>query len=133
MRWRQQSGEARVFVDTSAATAMLSRMARDRWTFVTTNFVAAEAHALILRRLGRRVATLFLTELDENPSTEIVRVSEDDEQRARAIIRQYADKDFSLTDALSFAVMERRRIPAAFTFDNDFAQFGLRVLQPDGG
>ncbi len=40
----------------------------------------------------------------------IIRVSEADEQRAHEIIYQYDDKDFSLTDATSFAVMERLHI-----------------------
>ena len=47
-----------------------------------------------------------------------------DERRAREIVFGYADKDFSLTDATSFAVMERLRIPQAFTLDRNFAQFG---------
>jgi len=34
----------------------------------------------------------------------------------------------SLTDAASFAVMERLRLPAAFTFDRHFAQYGFTVL-----
>ncbi len=41
---------------------------------------------------------------------------------------QYDDKDFSLTDATSFAVMERIRVPYAFTFDRHFAQYGFTVL-----
>jgi len=78
------------------------------------------------------MASQILARIDAGTAT-IVRVTDEDEQRARAIIRQYADKDFSLTDTLSFAVMERLHIPAAFTFDSDFAQFGLQVLQPDDG
>jgi uncharacterized protein len=51
-----------------------------------------------------------------------------DVERAKAIIYQYDDRDFSLTDATSFAVMERLRIPTAFTFDRHFAQYGFTVL-----
>lgn len=94
----------------------------------TTNFIVAELHALVLARRGRELASYVLSILDRAPATTIIRVTEDDEREARAIIRRYADKDFSLTDALSFAVMQRLRIPAAFTFDDDFRQFGVTVL-----
>ena len=58
----------------------------------------------------------------------IVRVEPEDEVRAREIIRRYDDKDFSLTDATSFAVMDRLGITTAFTFDRNFVQYGLDVL-----
>ena len=60
-----------------------------------------------------------------------MRVSRRNEDRAWAIIEQFDDKDFTLADATSFAVMERLRIGAAFTFDSDFAQYGLLVLTPE--
>lgn len=57
-----------------------------------------------------------------------VHVSAADERRARSIIAQYDDKDFSLVDATSFAVMERLHIPTAFALDRNFTQYGFRVL-----
>jgi predicted nucleic acid-binding protein len=131
----------RVFIDSSAYYALVDERERDALTArqivrelariraatFTTNFVAAETHALILRRRGHHAALRFLDNVDRGATT-IVRVTEHDEREARAIIHRYADKDFSLTDALSFAVMQRLRIPAAFTFDDDFRQFGVAVL-----
>jgi len=73
------------------------------------------------------MATRFLRDMEHSPTT-IVWVTPRDVQRARAIIYQYDDKDFSLTDATSFAVIERLRIPTAFSFDRHFAQYGLTVL-----
>jgi uncharacterized protein len=64
----------------------------------------------------------------EHSPTTLVWVMPADVQRAKAIIYQYDDKDFSLTDATSFAVMERLHVPAAFTFDRHFAQYGFTVL-----
>ncbi|MGI8476485.1 MAG: type II toxin-antitoxin system VapC family toxin [Thermomicrobiales bacterium] len=106
--------------------AAATRLTVDRRRFFTTNFVIAETHALVLNRIGREVAARVLAELDHGPAT-IVRISIRDERRARAIFARYADKDFSLTDALSFAVMERLRIGTALTLDHHFAQYGLKV------
>jgi uncharacterized protein len=61
-------------------------------------------------------------------NTLIIRVSEADERRAREILVRYDDKEFSLTDATSFAVRERLDITQAFTFDHHFVQFGFRAL-----
>jgi uncharacterized protein len=65
--------------------------------------------------------------MEQSPTT-LVWVTPADVQRAKAIIYQYEDKDFSLTDATSFAVMERLDIPLAFTFDRHFAQYGFTML-----
>jgi uncharacterized protein len=137
----------RVFVDTGAFFALYDtsqvdhrsavliqrRLGRERWQLITTNLVVAETHALALRRLGRSQAARLLNEIDDSATVGgliYVRVQSEDEARARQIIRQYDDKDFSLTDATSFAVVERLRIPYAFTFDRNFTQFGLDVLSP---
>ncbi len=53
-----------------------------------------------------------------------------DEAFARAIIYRYTDKTFSLTDAISFAVMERLGIATPFTFDSDFRQYGFMPATP---
>ena len=71
----------------------------------------SELHALLLTRLDRRVAARVLEEVDASNLTTVVRVATRDERRARQIVFGYTDKDFSLTDATSFAVMERLRIP----------------------
>ena len=111
------------------AYTIWTRLTEERWSTVTTNFVVAETHALFLARLGQPHATAFLRGIGEG-STVIARVSARDEERARSIIFQYDDKDFSYTDATSFAVMERLRIGQAFTFDRHFAQYGFAVLAP---
>jgi len=116
-------------INHAAAEAIRVRLARERWRLFTTNFVVAETHALFLRRLGRYHSALFLSELDRS-STVIERVSVDDETQARAILARYDDHNFSYTDATSFAVMDRLEIRAAFTFDGNFAEYGVNVLAP---
>lgn len=95
----------------------------------TTNAIVFEAHALVLTHVSRDAGRTFLKNLDSG-STTIIRVRKSDEDRARDIIFRYTDKDFSYTDALSFAVMERLGIRYTFTFDSDFAQYGFTALTP---
>ncbi|MCC7107296.1 MAG: PIN domain-containing protein, partial [Chloroflexi bacterium] len=72
----------------------------------------------------------FLSEI-ERGNTTVIRVRASDEERAKQILYRFADKDFSFNDAISFVVMERLGIGAAFTFDRDFAQYGLPILRVD--
>ncbi len=134
-------GIRRVFIDTSAyyaladpgdtqhhaASAIIDHLATHPSALFTTNFILAETHALLLTRRGRAAALRALKEIDASVTT-VVRVSTSDERRAREVLTKYHDKDFSLTDATSFSVMERLSIPYAFTFDRNFTQYGLAVL-----
>ena len=143
MTGRPPSGVRRIFVDTSAlyaladprdgnhaaASAIITRVPDEPSQLFTTNFIVAEMHALILTRRGRYRALQALEELYRS-STTIVRVSAEDERQAIEILTRYQDKEVSFTDATSFVVMERLRIPLAFTFDHNFAQYGLMVLMP---
>jgi uncharacterized protein len=136
------TAQRRVLVDSSAflalrdaddehhreAVLILSQLARARYRLYTTNVMLIEAHALILSVLGTDPANQFLRDIDQG-STIVVRVRQRDEEQAKQILFRYADKEFSFNDAISFVVMERVGISTAFTFDRDFAQYGLTVLR----
>jgi predicted nucleic acid-binding protein len=113
------------------AVAVIAQLAAEHCHLFTTNFIVAETHSLLLNRLGRDLAALVLQRIDQSTTT-IVRISATDERRARDIISGHRDKDYTLTDATSFAVMERLRIGDAFTFDRHFAQYGYALLGPEG-
>jgi len=137
--WPDRRG---VFVDTSAffaladandanhaaAQAIRLRLMDARYQPFTTNFVVAETHGLVLARRNRYEAIQALREIEDG-ETIIVRVAARDEHRARQILAAYDDHDFSLTDATSFAVMERLHIAHAFTFDRHFSEVGFHVLE----
>lgn len=123
-----------VFVDTGAfyaalnrrdqnhneATALFRRAVEEKWILITSNFVVAETHALILTRLGRELAVAWLRSVPAN----VIRVSRVDEEKAKRIIFGYRDKEFSYCDATSFALIGRFRIRNAMAFDSHFEQFG---------
>lgn len=141
MTFPTRGSESWVFVDTGpyfalsfvgdgnhrAARASYQRLVDERRQLITTNFILAETHALLLNRLNREIALRVLESIDRS-STRIVRVTSSDEATAREVLRRYRDKDFSLTDATSFAVMERLGIRTAFAFDRHFAQYGFTPL-----
>ena len=52
-----------------------------------------------------------------------------EEQHAREILARHTEKDWTLCDAISFAVLDARRVTRAFTFDHHFRQYGrIQVL-----
>lgn len=128
----------RVFVDSSAyfaandprdsnhtaAATTLRRLRQERAEMYTTNYVVAETHTLLLTRRNRDVAIQVLDRILAS-DTRIIRATEGDERRAREIVRQYTDKDYSLIDAISFAVMQRLHLRLVWTYDHHFAQFGF--------
>jgi predicted nucleic acid-binding protein len=78
-----------------------------------------ETHALLLRKLGRALAREWLL----TGGLPVIRALPEEEDRAREIIARHSDKDWSLCDAISFAVLDVRGIRRAFTFDRPFLQY----------
>jgi predicted nucleic acid-binding protein len=84
-----------------------------------TNYIEAEAHALLLRKLGRTLAREWLL----TGGLPVIRALPEEENRAREIIAKHSDKNWSFCDAISFAVLDVREVRRAFTFDHHFLQY----------
>lgn len=109
--------------------ATLEDLVRAGPRLLTTNFVFDETYTLILTRLGRERAVAWGQSFREGRLVQLLRVGEDHEARAWEIVLSFEDKEFSYTDATSFAVCESLGIQEAFSLDRHFRQFGaLRVL-----
>ncbi len=106
--------------DHRRAVTVARRIAVERRPCFLTNYVEVEAHALLLRKLGRALAREWLL----THGLSVVRVTVAEEERAKELVSSHADKEWSLCDAISFAVIEQRRVPLAFSFDHHFRQFG---------
>ena len=131
-----------LFVDTSAWYPLANRRHPDHQAFadslharvrqgvriVTTNLVVAEAHALLLRRVGRSAALAFLQLVRQSPN-HIEYITP--EREAAAIgnwIERLSDQPFSLADAASFVVMTELGIQEALTLDHHFMVAGFVTL-----
>jgi predicted nucleic acid-binding protein len=111
--------------DHGRAVGVARQIADERRPVFITNYIEAEAHALLLRKLGRTVARQWLLA----GGLPVVAVTPKEEQRAKDILARHGDKDWTLCDAISFAVLETRRLSRAFTFDHHFRQYGrIQVL-----
>ena len=106
--------------DHERAVATVRQIASERLPSFITNYIEVEAHALLLRKLGRALAREWLF----TGGLPVIRALVEEEDRAREIIARHSDKDWSLCDAISFAVLDARRIRRAFTFDHHFPQYG---------
>ena len=107
------------------AVATARQIAAERRPSFITNYIEAEAHALLLRKLGRTVARHWLL----TGSLPVMTALPTDEQRAKDLLARHVDKDWTLCDAISFAVLDARRVSRAFTFDRHFRQYGrIQVL-----
>lgn len=111
--------------DHERAVALASRIASERRPSFITNYIEVEAHALLLRKLGRSLAREWLL----TGNLPVIRAFPEEEDRAREIVARHSDKDWSLCDAISFTVLDLRGIRRAFTFDRHFLQYGrIEVL-----
>jgi predicted nucleic acid-binding protein len=111
--------------DHRRAVAAAREIASEARPSFITNDIEAEVHALLLRKLGRAVARQWLL----TGGLPVVRALPGEELLAREILARHTDKDRTLCDAISFAMLEARHIGRAFTFDRPFRQCGrVQVL-----
>jgi len=118
-----------------AAVRIWATVRARRRPFITTNLVVTEAYKLLNRRIGRLIALRFLDSVLFRRHRSLVWVDAELMQAAADHwLRQFADKNFDLTDAVSFEVMRREGITEAFAFDRDFERAGFRpVAAPTRG
>ncbi|MGC4121548.1 MAG: type II toxin-antitoxin system VapC family toxin [Myxococcales bacterium] len=131
-----------VFLDTAYAVALSSRhdkfhvqamrLAGDIRTagvrLVTSRAIVLEIGNALSRQRYRGAAIRLLEGLEDDPAIEIVPVSEQLYQRGWQLYRQRPDKEWGLTDCISFVVMQERGIMEALTSDEHFQQAGYRAL-----
>ena len=118
--WDSSAILALLDADHARAVAVARQIASEGRPSFITNYIEVDAHALLVRKLGRTIAREWLL----TGPLPVVRALPVEEERAREIVTRHTDKDWTLCDAISFAVLEARRISKAFTFDHHFRQYG---------
>lgn len=95
---------------------------------ITTAWVLTEvANTLSAQRLRAGFLSL-LDDLQSDSGVVIVGPEADTFAQGIELYRSRSDKDWSLTDCISFVVMNREGITEALTADRDFEQAGFKAL-----
>lgn len=135
-----------VFVDTSGwiaffsqddrnhvqAEALLAHAIAKRRRVITSNLVLAELHRLLLFRAGIRAARTALDKITASPSVKVELATHAHHRRARIWLDELDDQVITLTDAVSFAIMDATGCRVALTFDRDFWIAGFERFQLPG-
>lgn len=96
---------------------------------LTHNYVLAEFIALTeARRQPREVALNFAIDVAVDADVEVVWVDLALHDAAMRLLQSQLDKAYSLCDAVSFLIMQQRRLLDALTTDYHFEQAGFRRL-----
>jgi predicted nucleic acid-binding protein len=76
----------------------------------------------------RAAAIALLASIEDDATIDVVELSNTLYASGLELFRQRPDKDWSLTDCISFAVMHDEGVSEALTPDHHFEQAGFRAL-----
>ena len=97
-------------------------------TLVLPNFLLAESHTIINRRLGPQAARNFLNAALQDYHIESA--APEDEMSAHALLQDVSrSRDFSYFDAVAAVIARRLGIVHVLTFDRHFRQLGFEILK----
>lgn len=94
--------------------------------FVTTEAVLVEIGNALSKAHWRHLGIDTLRDLRTDPDIEVTPVDAKLFDRAVALYSSRTDKEWGLTDCISFVVMQERNLTHALTTDRDFEQAGFQ-------
>jgi uncharacterized protein len=95
---------------------------------VTTDFVLTEVANFCTKVSQRSVFLRLVANMRRAANVEIVPASRELFEQGRDLFSKRLDKEWSLTDCMSMALMAERGLTDAATSDHHFAQAGFTIL-----
>lgn len=95
---------------------------------ITTRAVILEIGNALSKQQYREAAIELLDSLEEDSNVEIIPLTENLYRRGFQLFRERSDKEWGITDCLSFVIMKDRNLTDALTTDEHFKQAGFRIL-----
>lgn len=93
--------------------------------FVLTDLVLSELATRLRARVGAERAVAIVRELLRSRRHELVFIDSAILEGALERMHRFSDKRLSLADCASMELVEKLRLPGAFTFDRDFRDCGI--------
>jgi len=112
----------------SQAVALSNELEAFRTRMVTTRAVILEIGNALSKQRYRQAAIELLRALEADPNVLVIPLSEDLYTQAFRLYSERPDKEWGLTDCISFVVMQSREMTEALTADDHFQQAGFRAL-----
>jgi hypothetical protein len=103
-------------------------LAKSKPFLMTTTYIFDEVVTFFNSRNLHYKAVEIGNRLLESPDIELIEIDKELFNQGWHYFQKYKDKSYSLTDCLSFIVMENQNIFTALTLDKHFRQAGFEVL-----
>lgn len=97
-------------------------------TLVTTELVLMDLADALCKPPQRDEVSALWNVVETDPAFRLVRATSELIQRGRKLYRERADKDWPLTDCISFEVMQDHGLSEALTADHHFEKAGFKTL-----
>jgi predicted nucleic acid-binding protein len=97
-------------------------------SFVTTDYVLDEAVTLTRFAHSHGKAVELAEATLSSKFVKLVHCDEELFSEGMEVFERHSDKEWSLTDCVSFATMKRHGVRTAFTFDSHFKQAGFAMI-----
>lgn len=98
---------------------------------ITTEAILTEIGNALAKLQWRGLAVDTLNDLRDDKDVEILSISPDLFSKALKFYSSRMDKEWGLTDCISFVVMNDRKLTDALTTDHHFEQAGFKALLRD--
>ena len=123
----------KVFVDTVAfcaltipkdqhnltAKSVYKQIQKEKAVIFTSDYILDETYTLLKNRSSHATAIKFMEQMDKS-QINILRITKDIEESAKALFKKFDDRRLSYTDCTSFALINHLGIEGIFAFDEHF-------------
>ncbi len=132
----------KVFIDSAAWLALVNKndefhekakevrgnLFKEKVSFVTTNQIIIEVANTLSKLRFKKAVVKLIESIEKSKDINVIFIDEEIYTQSWERYKDRDDKEWSLTDCISFIIMEDEGIQRAFTTDHHFEQAGFTKL-----